>query len=543
VATVDDSGQAQVTGAGIGAVTAWYLSRIAIANITAPYPTPARSDVFASVSRRNFIDALVLAQLERLNLPPAPRCADSDFIRRVFIDSMGVLPTAEETRAFLADATPGKRDRLIDTILNRPEFIDYWTYRLSDLLLVSSKKLKPSAMAAFSGWIRLHVARNTPWDRLVRELITVQGSSLENGAANFFILHEDPRLLAENTSQAFLGMSINCARCHNHPMEKWTNDQYYQMASLFARVRTKSGALDGEWIVFTADDGELVQPVRGRAQPPAPLDAAPMPPNETRDRRAFLADWLVAPGNPYFSRAIVNRIWANYLGKGLVEKVDDLRITNPASNEPLLAALAVHLGEQQFNLRAFMRTLLQSETYQRSSVPQAESAADQRHYAYFYPRRLLAEVLLDAYSQVTGVPTPFPNYPAGWRALQLPDSNVDSYFLKSFGRPERNTTCECERTTESSVAQVLHLANGETLNRKLAAKNNHIDRLLATAGDTPARFVEEAFLTALSRLPSPAETTRLAAAFERAGSGDERRSVAEDVVWALLTSNEFLFNH
>ena len=553
VATVDDNGKAQVVGNGAGAITAWYLSRIAIATVTVPYTNSVPGEVFANAPRRNFIDELVTEKLQSLNLPPSPRSTDQEFIRRAFLDTMGTLPTAEETRAFLSNKSPNKRDELIESLLSRPEFVDYWTYKWSDLLLVQSKKLKVAAMWSYYNWIRNNVAANTPWDNMVRNLITAQGSTLENGAGNFFVLHEDPRLMAETTSQAFLGMSVNCAKCHNHPMEKWTNDEYYQFANLFARVRAKTGQNDGDHIIFAAASGDLAQPLRGKPQPPRPLEGKALPTDSPEDRRIALADWLVSPDNPYFSRAIVNRVWANFYGVGLVEAVDDLRITNPASNEKLLAATAKYLADQKFDLKALMRAILQSETYQRSSRPLPENAADTRFYSRYYPRRLMAEVLLDAFSQVSGVPTEFQTdlrnenrglgdkYPLGIRALQLPDTKIASYFLKTFGRPDREKTCECERTAEPSVTQVLHIANGDTINQKLAAKGNRIEKLL-TDNTQPDKIIEEAYLSSLSRYPTDGEKDRLLKVLNEAAE-NEKRTVVEDLFWATLSSKEFLFNH
>ncbi|HSU52680.1 MAG TPA: DUF1549 domain-containing protein, partial [Candidatus Dormibacteraeota bacterium] len=303
VSQVDENGKITVSGFGQGAVTAWFLSRIDIATITVPYTNVVSPKVFTRANRRNFIDSLVLEKLQALNLPPSQRCSDSEFLRRAFLDTTGVLPTAEETRVFLADNSGTKREKLISSLLARPEYVDYWTYKWSDLLLVSSRGLKPPAMWAYYDWIKNNVAANTPWDQFARKIVTAQGSSLENGAANFYVLHQDPRTMSETTSQAFLGMSINCAKCHNHPMEKWTNKQYYQMANLFARVRTKSGSSEGDNIVFVSKSGDLVQPLTGKPQVPEPLDGTPVPMDSPEDRRQHLADWLVSPENPYFSRA------------------------------------------------------------------------------------------------------------------------------------------------------------------------------------------------------------------------------------------------
>ena len=541
VAQVDEDGRVSVMGHGEGAITAWYASRVVVATIASPYTHAIDRNVFASAPRRNFIDELVLAKLESLNLPPSPPASDAEFLRRAFVDTIGMLPTVDETRQFLADDSPRKRDRLIETLLARPEFVDYWTYKWSDLLLVNSEKLKPPAMWSYYHWIRNHVAADTPWDTMVRQLVTAKGSTLENGAANFFVLHQDPANLAETTSQAFLGMSIGCAKCHNHPLEKWTNDQYYAMANLFARVRAKDVPGEGNRMLFAAREGDLVQPLTGKPQPPQPLDGEPMPLESTADRREHLADWLVSPDNPYFSRSITNRVWANFFAVGLVENVDDLRLTNPASNEALLTAAADYLVEEEFDLKSLMRAILQSATYQRSSMPLPENQADERFYSRYYPRRMMAEVLLDAISQVTAAPTQFPNYPAAWRALELPDANVDSKFLKTFGRPDRLITCECERTDDPSMVQVLHISNGDTINEKLAAKGNRLEQLLA-AGASNETIIEEACLAALSRFPTDGEKQKMLAVLAEASDAD-RRVLIEDLYWSILSSREFLFNH
>ena len=541
VTQVDETGNVKVAGQGEGAVTVWYLSRIALATITVPFTNQLAPDAFAKALKRNFIDELVNKKLESLNLPPSPRSSDEEFIRRAFLDTIGILPTANETREFLSSEKPDKRDALIESLLNREEFVDYWTYKWSDLLLVQSKKLKPAAMWSYYRWIRNNVSANAPWDVMVRRIMTAQGSTLENGGANFFVLHEDPSLMAETTSQAFLGMSINCAKCHNHPMEKWTNDEYFGFANLFARVRTKAGSSDGENVVFVASRGDVIQPLRGKPQPPKPLEGKTLPIDDESDRRGELAQWLTSPKNPYFSRSIVNRVWANYYGVGLVEAVDDLRVTNPASNEELLSAAAKFLAENNYDLKALMRAILQSEAYQRTSRPLPENAADTRYYSRYYPRRLMAEVLLDTVSQAAAAPTQFKGYPEGWRAIQLPDSNVDSYFLKSFGRPDREKTCECERSAEPSVTQVLHISNGDTLNKKLSAKGNRIDKLLADK-TPPGKIIEELYLSALSRYPTDAEKAKLLKTLDEAGE-KERHQVLEDIFWAVLSSREFLFSH
>ena len=541
VTQVDEEGKVKVTGQGEGAITAWYLSRIAMATVTVPFTNAVPPEIFSKFKSRNFIDEQVIAKLETLNLPPSPVCADSIFIRRLYLDAMGVLPTAAEVKKFLADESNDKRDALIERVLQRPEFIDYWAYKWSDLLLVNSKKLRPGAMWSYYNWIRSQVSSNTPWDEFARQIVTAQGSTLENGACNFYVLHNDPLSMTETTSLAFLGMSINCARCHNHPMEKWTNDQYYGMANLFARVRSKTGKGDGERVVFADTEGDLIQPLRGKPQAPRPLDGEAESINSPEDRRKGLADWLVSRKNPYFSRAIVNRVWANYFGAGLVENVDDLRVTNPASNEKLLSAAANYLADHHFDLKALMRGILQSRTYQLSSAPLPENEGDTRFYSHYYPKRMMAEVLLDAVSEVTGAENKFPNYPPGFRAIQLPDANVDSYFLKTFGRPDRTATCECERTAEPSITQVLHLSNGDTINSKLEDKSNRISTLLEKKA-APEEIIDQAYYSAFSRPPTDDEASKLKSALAT-GAGGSKRAAVEDLYWALLSSKEFLFNH
>lgn len=558
VARVDESGRVEVIGSGDGAVTAWFSSQISIARVTSPYPAEIDEEVFTAAPVRNFIDELSLAQLERLKLPPSPRCEDFEFIRRAYLDCIGTLPTADQVKAFIADDRADKRDQLIDELLERPEFVDYWTHKWSDVLLINGTLLRPEAVKAYYSWIRRHVESNTPWDQFVREILTAQGDTLTNGATNFFALHQEPETMSENASQAFMGLSIACAKCHDHPLEKWTNDQYYSMASLFARVRGKgwggdSRNGDGKRTVYVVTKGELIQPRTGQPQPPAPLDGEAIPFGATSDRRLHLASWLTSPENPYFSRSITNRVWANYFGVGLVDPVDDMRASNPASNEALLSAAADFLVENDFNLKALMREIMRSETYQRSSLTLEQNATETRFYSHYYPKRLQAEVLLDAISQVTDAPSEFTKieflgadtqdtsfYPKGTKAIQLYDSAVQSYFLKAFGRNQREITCECERSNEPSMIQVLHLANGTTLNEKLRVVGNRIDQLVDEGLGNEA-IIEELYLATLCRNPTDREVKRLLAAMQV--DGVERRELLEDVFWSVMSSREFLFNH
>jgi Protein of unknown function (DUF1553)/Protein of unknown function (DUF1549)/Bacterial Ig-like domain (group 2) len=565
VASVDGTGQVSVVGHGVGAITVWFSSRLVTARLVAPFPHVIPAADFAKEPRAGFIDELVLTQLQELHLRPSPPADDATFVRRAYLDTIGRLPTPEEARAFIADTVPQKHARLADLLLARPEFIDYWTFRWSDIFLITGSKLRPEATAAYSRWLRERVALNTPWDALVRQVVTATGSATEQGATNFFAVHQDPETMAENVSQAFLGLSIGCAKCHNHPLEKWTNDQYYAFANLFARVRAKgwggdARSGDGHRTLYVESQGDLIQPRTGRAQPPAPLDAPPLRMEAPEDRREALAQWLTAPENPYFTRAIANRVWANFFGTGIVETVDDLRVSNPASHEPLLAALADAVVKHGYNLKTLMREILISHTYRRSSETVPENAADRRAYSHYYPRRLMAEVLSDAMSDVTGLRESFTEialndgssektaaYDPTTRAVQVRDSAVKNYFLKTFGRNARDITCECERSNQPSLVQVLHLSNGSSINDKLSAKGSRITQLIAT--ETPdADLINEAWMLCLSRPPTEPEKKAFTEQLAQAKAGDpnkatERRALVEDLYWSLLTSREFLFQH
>ena len=482
---MDENGNVEIVGPGEGAIVGWFSSKISVARITVPYDNKIDPQIFAQLQPRSFIDEQINQQLRRLNLPPSPRCNDETFIRRVFLDCIGLPPTADEVRNFLADSSEDKRDKLIDQLLERPEFVDYWTYKWSDLLMLNGALLRPEALKTYYHWVHDHVEKNTPWNEFVAEILTATGSSFENGATNFYALYQTPEDMTENACQAFLGLSIGCAKCHNHPLEKWTNDQYYAMANLFSRVKAKgwggdSRNGDGLRTVFAAESGDLIQPRTGKPQPPTPLDGEPVAFDATEDRRLHLAEWLTSPENPYFAKSITNRIWANYFGVGLVESIDDMRISNPASNEELLQAAADFVVESKFDVKTLMREIMQSNAYQRSSLPVEGNESDGRFYSRYFPRRLIAEVIHDAIVRAVDVPTKFdfvafPGadrqqtdfYPLGTRAVQLYDSAVESYFLKTFGRNTRNIVCECERSNEPSMVQVLHMSNGTTINEKL----------------------------------------------------------------------------
>jgi hypothetical protein len=415
-------------------------------------------------------------------------------------------------------------------------------------MLVSSRKLGPLGMRSFYQWIRDSVAANKPWDQFARDIFTASGSSREQGALNYFVLHKDPIDITENVTQTFLGQRLTCARCHNHPLEKWTQKQYYQMANLFARVGVKNGDEPGENFVFAKTAGDVLHPRLLRPMEPAPLDGMAMKLDDPGDRRAHFAAWLTSKDNASFARNLVNRVWGNFMGRGLTDPVDDVRTTNPASNEELFAAL-VQDFTKDFDVKRLIRTIMLSGTYQLSSDPTPGNASDTKFLSHYTIKRLPAEALLDAFSQVTGVPEMFDGYPAGTRAMQLPDIQVKSEFLNIFGRPKRIVCDAGERSNEPSVAQALHVINGETLNQKLMAPQSAA-ALYLKLGLSDARTIEHVYLSAFSRYPTAEEKQRatdlLVKARQVKGNADvvlqARREALEDLLWALLSSKEFLFN-
>jgi len=550
VALVDDYGKVKVTGHGEAAVSLWYSSRIIYSRITAPFPTQVSEADYQRLPRNNYIDALVAKKLKSLNLAPSVPASDASFIRRAYLDATGTLPSAEEVEVFLADKAPTKRAKLIDSLLERDEYVDYWSYKWSDLLLVSSRRLRPDSMWSFYNWIHDSVKTNKPWDTFARDIFTSSGSTRANGALNYFFLHKDPIVLTENVTQAFLGQRLTCARCHNHPMEKWTQKQYYQLVNLFSRVGIKSNSMDpNDVVIFSKTSGDVNHPRLLRPLPPTPLDGTPMALDSTDDRRRHFADWLTSPKNPYFARNLVNRVWANFMGRGLVDPVDDVREANASSNEELFSAVVQDFIDHKFDVKHLIRTIMNSGAYQLSSEANATNQYDGVFYSKYVVKRLPGEVILDAMSQVTGVPSTFPDYPAGTRALQLPDVQVKSEFLAAFGRPNRVICDASERSSDPSIAQALHVINGDTLNKKLSAPDGSV-ALFVKLGLSDSKILDHLFLSAYSRYPTDSERQ---SALDLLAKGrvvkgnaeaqkEARRQALEDLLWALLTSKEFLFN-
>lgn len=436
-------------------------------------------------------------------------------------------------------STPNARAKLVDRLLERPEYADYWTMRWSDILRVDKDAVTPQGAVAMTRWLRRQLAENRPYDAFAREILTALGDTAAEGPAAFYRVLDKPDVMSRSVSQVFLGARIECAQCHHHPSDRWSQDDYYGLAGFFTGIGRKKLPSGGE-ALFVQPGSDLKHPRTDRVVPAHVLGLPPADFGQAADRRAVLAAWITGPENPFFARAIANRLWAHYFGRGLVEPIDDLRATNPATNEPLLAALALHLREGKFDLKAFTRTLLNSRAYQLGSVPVPLNRADEQNFSHAMEKSLPAEVLLDGISQVTGVSEKFNGWPEGYRAIQVWDNRMPSYFFRIFGRPVRASVCECERSSEPSIAQALHLMNSPEIGEKIHARAGTA-RVLADSKLAPRELVDELYLKVLARYPSEKERGVMLALFQDAGGN--RRDAVEDALWSLLNTKEFVFNH
>lgn len=526
---------------GTVAVMASYIGHVDLFQGLIPQPQPLTDSELqqlqTSAQSASAIDRLVATRLQQLNLPAAERCEDAVFHRRVFLDLIGTLPTSKESREFLSDPRPDRREQLVDRLLQRSEFNDYWSLKWSDLLRVNRRTLGRKAARAYHEWIRSCFARNLSLDQFATQLITASGPLSENPAGWFYKASTNSHEITNTISQVFLGVRLECARCHHHPWDRWGQDDYHGFQALVTQTAFKPTPGDESLTATTA--ARTTHPRTGREIFAHALDQ-PMPSEQPAgDRRQLLAAWLTNPANPWFAQNLANRTWAHFLGRGLVEPVDDLRLTNPPSNPELLNTLAAQLIDSGFNFRTFVRGIVLSETYQRSTTPAAAAATDNQNYARFPLKQLDAEVLLDAVSSVTGVPEQFSGMPAGSRAIQLWDSHVNHPFLTLFGRPVRETACECERVSEPSVGQVLHVQNSPEIDARLRHATGRLAALCEAHGDD-LPLIHELYLTCFGRLPDPTEE---AAALRHMSTARDRREAVEDLTWSMLNSLEFLFNH
>jgi len=546
VAAVDDQGRLRIGQlSGESAVVARFLGFVDAARITVPAERMLPEERYRALPVNNFIDERADAQFRQLGLFPSDLCTDAEFLRRASLDTIGVLPSADEARAFLSDPAPDKRRRWIESRLAHPAYADYWANKWADLLRPNPDRVGVKSVFTLDQWLREAFRANKPYDEFAREIILAEGSNHRDGPVVVYRDRREPVDLTTMFSQLFLGVRMECAKCHHHPNEKWSQDDFYQFAAFFGPLKRKGAGLSppisaGTESFYFAPGGTVKHPVTDEVMQPRPPDGPLADARESNDPRRALADWLTAPRNPFFARAAVNRVWAALFGRGFVEPVDDFRASNPIANEPLLNALAEDFATHQYDLKHLLRTILQSRLYQLSSTPNEFNLADTKNFSRSYRRRLPAEVLSDAVSDVTGLPDEYQGTPPGTRALQTWSYKISSHFLDTFGRPNASSDCPCDRDLHTSVVQSLHLMNAKTLQTKLTSPEGRVARLAASPR-TPGEIVTELYLATFNRPPRDPEITTASAAFTAPGA--TRQTATEDVLWALLNSPEFVFNH
>ena len=541
-----DSEIAEVTEAGLvigknrgeAAIIIRYLEHIESCFLTFVKDIPGYQ--WPAPPTNNYVDELVYSKLQQLQYLPSGICSDEEFLRRVYCDVIGTPPTVDEVRTFAADGSPDKRAKAINTLLDRPEYARFWALKWGDLLRLTNQQIGNSGTFKYHRWIERALASNMPYDQFAKELLVASGSTLQNPAANFYRTAGDTNDCVETISQVFLGARLQCAKCHNHPFERWTQDNYYGMAAFFNRVQRKKSARADELVVYMATSGEVTQPRTSKQMKPWLPQRGDVDPPEDSDRRATFANWLVEKENPYFAKIEVNRIWSHLLGRGIVEPADDFRESNPPSNAALLDRLAKDFVEHGYDRKHVLRTILNSRTYQADFRPNEMNKDDVKYFSHYQPRLLSAEQLLDSICAVTDLPEAFAGLPAGTKATQLPAPDLAKHdFLKIFGQPERQTVCACERTSDSNLGMAIQFFNGPLIYGKLRDANNRFRKALA-AGKKNEEIIEELYLAAVARKPSPKELE--ASLAHIVAKGDQAVGL-EDVCWALLNTNEFLFQH
>ncbi len=542
-AAVEDEGLVTAGDAGETAIVARFERTFAATGVLVLNPSPGF--VPTPVPQGHLVDRHVVEKLNRLRINPSPVADDEEFLRRVYLDLIGLQPKPDEVRKFLADGGPQKRERAIDALFQRPEFVDHWSLKWGDLLQNSRTAVSAASVFQFREFLRGAVAANLPLDEFARRLLTARGGFVDDPASVYFAISKDTNDTLERVTQVFCGVRMLCARCHPHPLENWTQADYYGLASFFSQVSTRA---DGRFpnvqqtrlVQLNLAAGFATNPRTGRPQPPRFLGGAEPKLPAGADRRQTYARWLTSAQNPYFARGLVNRIWSYFFHRGIVEPVDDVRSTNPPINPALLDALTQDFVEHRFDVRHLMRRIVTSATYQRSSVPTPSNRNDDQNFSHAIPRRVPAEALLDSLVQATAVPEAFGGAPAGFRAAQLPDGNVENPFLKLFGKPQRMEACECERDNGSNMLQALHFINGKSI---LGRVQNPAARpaLLLKQKLADEELVTELYLWSLARRPREAEL-RVALDFLRAHA-NRRAEAAQDLMWALLNSRDFLMSH
>lgn len=533
------------------AVMVRYSGKVSTFSISIPLGAP----VDALPPSKNFIDDLVFANLKEIGVPPSPVIDDATFLRRVTLDIAGRLPTIAETEAFLASTDPKKRDLAINQLLTTPDYADYFANKWTALLKNKREDAADiTANFAFHAWMRDSLLANLPYDALVRQILGATGTIVSNPPVAWYKRVKEPNLQQEDVAQLFLGVRMQCAQCHHHPFERWSQRDYHALTAFFTQVGRKPTAIAGEDLIFHKRGVALVENKKTMEKVmPAALGQTPPKILPDEDPRLLLADWMGESSNPFFAKALVNRYWKHFFKRGLVEPEDDIRDTNPATNPELLDALAKHFIESEFDLKAVIRVITQSQTYQLSAMPNEHNAVDRQNFSHFYPKRLQAEVLLDSIDMLTGAKTDFADLPPGTRAISLPDNSYNraAPFLKVFGRPEGASVCECERVQSSSLAQSLHLMNSAEVKGKLAFAGGRADRLSKSEAPV-AETIREIYLAAFNREPSGEELSisedhivkeRLDAAGKPIAPAVAKKLAYEDLLWAILSTKEFLYNH
>ena len=544
IANVDANGVISTsTINGESAVMARYMNVIAVCTVSVPLPNEIPAEVYDKLPRQNFVDDLVWKKLARLRITPSEPAPDHTFLRRVYIDIIGRSPTVAEAKKFLDDPSTEKRLTLVNELLENPEYAEHWANKWADLLRPNPYHVGIKSVLNYDAWIRDSFHKNKPYDQFVRELVSAKGSTWRNGNTNMFRDRRQPEELTTIVSQLFLGIRLECAKCHHHPFEKWAQEDFYSFAAYFSRIGRKgtgiSAPISGsEEYIFTAKSGQVVHPQTNAVLPPRPLFGEAPAIGVDQDPRDSLAAWITSPNNPYFAQVAVNRVWSDLMERGLVEPVDDLRATNPPSNGPLLEALAADFRDQGFDFKKLIRRITTSHVYGLSSIPNDRNAVDTRNYSRHYRQRLRAEVLLDSVSQITGTPDVFAAAAPGTKAKELWTVRIESLFLDAFGRPDPNQDPPCERSAEPTVVQVLHLMNSENLFSKVTTDTSRA-ALLAKTELPPKEIIEELYLSVYSRRPTAAELTATLPLFEKEGAN--RRQATEDLMWALMNTPEFVF--
>ncbi len=529
---------------GEATISARFGGIFANCDVSMPLDDAPPASFYDTLPKNNFIDGFVWKKLQVLGLTPSREASDAIFLRRAFLDVIGRIPSPEETRAFLDDKAADRRSKLIDRLLDRPEYADHWANKWTDLLRPNPYRVGIKAVMTLDNWIRDAFRENRPYDQFVRQIVTAQGSTFHEGPSVIFRDRREPEELTPMMSQLFLGIRLECAKCHHHPFESWGQEQFYEFAAYFARVGRKGTGLSppisgSEEMVFAGKSGSVSHPLTGKVLPPKPLFGQGFAPNPEGDYREALADWMTGPENAYFAKVIVNRVWADLMGRGIVEPVDDIRATNPPSNGPLLDELAREFRRQGFDLKKLIKTIMSSRVYALSSEPNGRNRGDTRNFSRHYRQRLRAEILLDAICDATDVPEKFDAAPLGTRANALWTVRSPSLFLDTFGRPDPNQDPPCERTSDSSVVQALHLMNAPALHEKVTNDEGRAVQL-AKSKATPKEIVEELYLATFNRRPD-AEELKAAEALFAKGTPAARREAAEDLLWALINSAEFVF--